>query len=544
MNSQEDTESIHALELTDLTGAIETAMLKSSQAMHAYMLDSESRENLQNLRAARNIFSVAAQRLSILSKGFPDLAGQIRAVNEFEIVNIRKLEDEVVALASARNPRGLELFLKSYRALRMTQAGKFTRLNRLAQARSEQILTAAQAKHERSALWSALTLIACTLIGFAVMYRAILSTICVIRGISGALNDSSAALRRAAEEVSASSGTLSQSTSEQAASLEETAAAVVEMSSMITKNSQNAKGTAAFATLSQTRAQEGQEAVTRMVHSMDDISQSHLLIMEQVNESNRQMCEIVKVIQQIGDKTKVINDIVFQTKLLSFNAAGEAARAGEHGKGFAVVAEEVGNLAQMSGNAAKEISEMLLSSIQKVEGIVDETRVKVEGLIAQGKVKVDSGVNVARQCGELLGDIVENVSNVSSMAAEISSASQEQSQGVIEINKAIGQLDQVTQQNAATSEQTARAADELSTQSQALRASIQRLVSAIEGAVDPSPDISPAIPEAPPRMARAQNVVPLKPTAKKAKLAIKPEAQKAASGGGVPDRDHDGFEDV
>jgi methyl-accepting chemotaxis protein len=78
--------------------------------------------------------------------------------------------------------------------------------------------------------------------------------------------------------------------------------------------------------------------------------------MNQINYSNEQMSEIVKVIQEIETKTKVINDIVFQTKLLSFNASVEAARAGEQGKGFAVVAEEVGNLAQMSGNAAKEIS--------------------------------------------------------------------------------------------------------------------------------------------------------------------------------------------
>ena len=72
------------------------------------------------------------------------------------------------------------------------------------------------------------------------------------------------------------------------------------------------------------------------------------------------------LISEIGNKTKVINDIVFQTKLLSFNASVEAARAGEHGKGFSVVAEEVGNLAHMSGNSAKEITQLLESSINRV----------------------------------------------------------------------------------------------------------------------------------------------------------------------------------
>jgi methyl-accepting chemotaxis protein len=89
-----------------------------------------------------------------------------------------------------------------------------------------------------------------------------------------------------------------------------------------------------------------------------------------MNKSNDEISSIVKVIAEIGDKTKVINDIVFQTKLLSFNASVEAARAGEQGKGFAVVAEEVGNLATMSGKAAEEISSMLGDSMGKVELIV------------------------------------------------------------------------------------------------------------------------------------------------------------------------------
>lgn len=102
-----------------------------------------------------------------------------------------------------------------------------------------------------------------------------------------------------------------------------------------------------------------------MIHSITEISESNDRIMSQVADGNRKISEIVQVISEIGNKTKVINDIVFQTKLLSFNASVEAARAGEHGKGFAVVAEEVGNLAQMSGNAAKEISDMLNGSVSR-----------------------------------------------------------------------------------------------------------------------------------------------------------------------------------
>lgn len=119
-----------------------------------------------------------------------------------------------------------------------------------------------------------------------------------------------------------------------------------------------------------------------MLNSIDEISQSNDSIADQTRQNNEKINEIVKLISDIGNKTKVINEIVFQTKLLSFNASVEAVRVGEYGKGFAVVAEEVGNLAnKMSGNAAKEISSLLDESQRKTAQIVKETESKVDELI-------------------------------------------------------------------------------------------------------------------------------------------------------------------
>ncbi len=283
------------------------------------------------------------------------------------------------------------------------------------------------------------------------------------------------------KKVAHSSNQLSQATTEQATSLEETATSVGELSSMVGRNTGNAKQTAETSIHSQQKAAEGKEAVEKMMSSMEEITASNTAIMDQINRSNEQMGEIVKVIQEIGAKTKVINDIVFQTKLLSFNASVEAARAGEQGKGFAVVAQEVGNLAQMSGNAAEEISGMLSESISKVESIVQETKSQVESLIAQGKVKVEAGVTVAERCGSILSDIVTNVTKVSTMAEEISSASQEQSQGITAINTAISKLDAVTHQNAASSAQTAQAAENLAVQAESLGIAIEGLTLVISG---------------------------------------------------------------
>lgn len=305
-----------------------------------------------------------------------------------------------------------------------------------------------------------------------------------LRDVSNALAVSSSDVSTATIQIAASAEDLSQATTEQAASLQETSASVEELSSMVSVNSENAKKASENSTMSQQHAERGREVVTHMVQSMSEINESNNNIMEHINHSNEQLGEIVKVIQEIGNKTKVINDIVFQTKLLSFNASVEAARAGEQGKGFAVVAEEVGNLAQMSGNAAKEISDMLTASVSKVETIVEDTKTKVDHLMSVGKSKVDAGTKIAQECGEVLAEIVSNVSSVTSMASEISNASSEQSKGIIEINKAMGQLDQVTQSNTLTSQQSANSAEQLAIQANSLKAQVATLVKVINGGAD------------------------------------------------------------
>jgi len=302
-----------------------------------------------------------------------------------------------------------------------------------------------------------------------------------MRTITLGLSNGSMEVIDVSKKLAESSNILSASAAEQAAALQETVASIDEVSAMVAKNADNAKRSQEISTGSAESAQKGKSAVTDVIRSIDEINVSNQEIVGQIEEGNRQISEIVKVITEIGTKTKVINDIVFQTKLLSFNASVEAARAGEHGKGFAVVAEEVGNLAQMSGNAAKEISQMLESSISKVDQIVNETKLRVERLTTMSKEKVAAGTVTARRCGEVLEEIVRSVGEVNVMVSEIATASKEQAQGVSEINKAMNQLDQVTQANAASSQDAAENAAKLRDQSGRMSVIIGHLRHAVEG---------------------------------------------------------------
>jgi methyl-accepting chemotaxis protein len=266
------------------------------------------------------------------------------------------------------------------------------------------------------------------------------------------LNITTPQLTESSTSMSSLSTQLSSSATEQAAAVQETASSLEEISAMIRRNSDNANNAKSSSTTSLQSVKSGQIAVANMLTAMEEINQNNDSFNSFMTKNNEELSEMVKVITNISDKTKVINDIVFQTKLLSFNASVEAARAGEQGKGFAVVAEEVGNLAQMSGNAANEISGLLAESIIKVNNIVNSTKSQVQLLVNDGKDKIKSGIEKANECNSALTEINNTVASVEALVSEVAHASGEQSQGIDEVNKAMGQIDEVTNQNSVASQ--------------------------------------------------------------------------------------------
>lgn len=302
-----------------------------------------------------------------------------------------------------------------------------------------------------------------------------------LRNLSTSLAEGAEIVGKASSDIAHSSESLSASVNQQAAAIQETTASAEELTAMVKKNEENTDKSTEVSKLSSQSVEVGKNSVHEMIEAIEEIHQSNQKMMNTVEKNNQNFTEIMKVISEITNKTKVINEIVFQTKLLSFNASVEAARAGEQGKGFAVVAEEVGNLAQMSGNAAKEISEMLEESTRKVESIVNETKGQVELMVNEGKEKVQKGITVAQQCNESLDQIVVHVKEVESMVGEVALASREQSVGIAEITKAMGQLDSATQMNAASSKEMAASSEELSAQARKLNDSVLILQKTIEG---------------------------------------------------------------
>ena len=214
--------------------------------------------------------------------------------------------------------------------------------------------------------------------------------------------------------------TLNTNSNETAAALEETAAALEEITSTIISNTETIFKISSYASELKTSANEGESLAKDTTQSMDEIN-------VQVNA--------------INDAISVIDQIAFQTNILSLNAAVEAATAGESGKGFAVVAQEVRNLASRSAEAAKEIKELVENATQKANN---------------GKV-------ISSKMIDGYATLNQNISKTTELITDLESSSKEQQIGVEQINDAITQVDQQTQNNASISSNTLKVAVETDT---------------------------------------------------------------------------------
>ncbi len=188
------------------------------------------------------------------------------------------------------------------------------------------------------------------------------------------------------------------------------------------------------------RSAENVNSVAGEVHGVSE-STRHVMeeltsAMQNILESNVRIEKLVKIIEQVAEKTEVIDEIVFKTQLLSFNASVEAERAGEHGRGFAVVAQEVGNLAQMSGKAATEIASIVKNSIREADQVA-----------AENKSRVERGGDLVAQTRERTSGVLNRITEILTATDHIVAASKEQSQGISEITKSINLLSQSSMDN-------------------------------------------------------------------------------------------------
>ena len=220
------------------------------------------------------------------------------------------------------------------------------------------------------------------------------------------------ALSTAASQVASLARTVSDGTGQQAAAVEETKSSLEEMNASIRQTAENSRAMEAIA---MTSARDGEE-------------------------SGRSVARTVAAMKGIAGKISVIEEIAYQTNLLSLNAAIEAARAGEHGHGFGVVAEEVRRLAERAQAAAKEVRATAAESVETAE-----------------------------RSGRLIDELLPSIRRTADLVREVTAASAEQATGVSHVDRAMSNVDKVAQLNATGAEQLSATAREMANRTAALR---------------------------------------------------------------------------
>lgn len=394
----------------------------------------------------------AQRNMTIVTDAMPEFESAEKLL--MQVKEITKQEEHIKEIAEiskgiAEYKHGVSEMLALNKELseigeKRAEAGKA--LGEVADAAAEEGLT--QSKEEAKGSMDTLKASSDTVLGgLAVMIiTGALLAFFITRGITRALmrmvtdlascSDETAS---AAEQVAGGAQSLADGTSKTAAALEETSASLEEMGSMV-------KQTAASSSSASTLAGEGRQAGERGSAAMIELAQA----IQDIKKNADQTAKIVKT----------IDEIAFQTNLLALNAAVEAARAGDAGKGFAVVAEEVRNLAQRAGEAARNTASLIENSVKAA----------------------DNGVILAKNVNEIVGQSTTASRKINDLVAEIAASAKEVALGIEQVSQAVRQMDQVTQANAAGAEENSAVGEELSAQSQTLNGLVVGLDVMVRGA--------------------------------------------------------------
>ena len=333
-------------------------------------------------------------------------------------------------------------------------------------------------------------------IALAAMGFGLVAAFIIVRGVSSAIMQVSLSLQEGAEqvaaaagEVSSSSQTLAEGASQQAAAVEETSASLEEVGAMIKQDAEHAQQADGLMKEANSVIKSADESMKKLTTSMQEISSAS--------------AETQKIV-------KTIDEIAFQTNLLALNAAVEAARAGEAGAGFAVVADEVRNLAMRAAEAAKNTSNLIEGTVQKV----------------------NTGSALVKETSESFNVAAESTNRIGTIISEIAGAASQQASAVTQVTKAIHEIDTVTQSNAAAAEESASASEELSAQAEMMKGSVGELLVMAGGADAPAKARKESTKlQRPPSQAQysAKKIAP------PARKALPPALKKAPAKGAKPE---------
>ena len=471
-----------------LPGIVKTSELKENlNLIKMQQLEVVSTADPEQMKLAEDKLLEASGAFQIYLKTFEDLidSDETQVLYDQTIERwdkISQLSDQMIDFAKkAQLKEGRELYVKESIPLFAESYNDLQELSNILYSGGIDATQSSSAEFKKTQLIMTILSILSVLLALGIAFSIYNNLTKLMYSVLSDLEGCSTQSSSYAQRLTDTSRELSNSAALSASSLTETASAVEQITSMIETTSNNADQSKDKSSESQQSVVAAQTAAKQLnadmgslEHSMSSLDQQILKVMDSFND-------IVNYMKSIDQKTILINDIVFQTKLLSFNASVEAARAGEFGKGFAVVAEEVGNLAQMSGRVSNEINTIVRESLDKVTNIVQNSQSQFEVLLNENRNLVQQGVITASEFDKIFESVVLNVHDVANKINEISTATSEQAKGIREISQALVQLEESTQKNATSADNVANSAQKINDQVDLLASISQKVQTVISG---------------------------------------------------------------
>jgi methyl-accepting chemotaxis protein len=399
--------------------------------LHSILTDAAGvdRDKRAVTEAERKIDGLFVELTSLI-----DSAADRQLVQELQAkaVAVRPMSDEVTQLIQKQQMSDAlklvgERLLPAYDDLQRNARDFLTSQRDKTGSETEEVMASASATRTLAFIFVCLTVVCSVVI--CIVVRQMNSA---LGGMGSQVSEGAQQVARAAVQMGSISQSLAQGASEQAVSLEQTSASAEQVNSMVQRNAKSSREAAEHTNDANRLLTEANQKLEQMLVSMRDISSSS---------------------ERISKIIRVIDEIAFQTNILSLNAAVEAARAGEAGMGFAVVADEVRNLAQRCSQAAKDTSGLIEESIQHSK---------------TGKVRLDEVAAAMHQ-------VTDSAVQVQRLSNEVNAGSEEQARAIGQISKAILQIQNVTQQTAASAEEGASAGAQMSAEADHLQSAVHRM---------------------------------------------------------------------
>ena len=263
------------------------------------------------------------------------------------------------------------------------------------------------------------------------------------------------------EQIQNSCLQLGETSGSQASAIAQTSASCHEVSALTARNSENFNHVNRSVIEIHETVKDGVHSLEKLETNLKNSELANEQVIAMMSETEVRLGGMTKLFDEVVAKTGIINDIVFQTKLLSFNASVEAARAGQHGKGFAVVAEEIGNLAQVSGESSNAIRSTLEKTQIQIGEMIKEISKNSESITRLLKEQADVSRTTMEEFGRNFDSVTLGTERIKSQIQEAAAAVDEQAKAMQEINDATLDVNESIQRNTLVVGQTENLAKEL-----------------------------------------------------------------------------------